>query len=204
MTEGGARRGASLGPAGWAILAATALAVVAADQATKYLAVRDLTRLFERARVERLAERVDLFYSERHIEHLARPPAVVIPGLWQDRYAENPGAAFSLLQRMPPTFRRVFFVVVTLLAVAFVVLMASRASPARRWYVAALGGLLGGVVGNFVDRFTRGYVIDFVDWHLGDSPRLHFPTFNVADLGISIGAMVLLWQVVREALTRDA
>lgn len=188
----------------YAIVVSVALAVLACDQTAKYLVVRDLTILFPWTGTTSLSARLRLFYGEKHIEHLARPPQTVIPGVWQDRYVENPGAAFNLLEHVRPGVRIVFFSVVILLAVAFIATMVARFPPERWGAFVALGGVLGGALGNFVDRMTRGYVIDFIDWHLGASPRLHWPTFNLADVGISLGALVLLFQVTREALRRDA
>ncbi|RMG17714.1 MAG: signal peptidase II [Deltaproteobacteria bacterium] len=185
------------------VLAAVALLVLFADQTTKYLAVRDLTFLFERAGAQSLPERLALFYGERHLEHLRQPPIEIVPGLWRHRYAENTGAAFSLLDGLPPPLRRLFFLLVTGVAVVFVALLARRLPPERRAAHAALGALLGGALGNFVDRMTHGYVIDFVDWYVKAVPPLNFPTFNVADVGITVGAVVLLAHLAREQLKRE-
>ena len=59
--------------------------------------------------------------------------------------------------------------------------------------------MLGGAVGNALDRIIRGYVIDFIDWHWFDPhwmrPNLHWPTFNVADSGISVGLVLLFLEM---------
>ena len=178
--------------------------VTTTDQVTKFWAVDHLTVLFPWAGAVTPAERLHLFYTEQGVEHLVRPATPVIPGAFDLHYTENPGAAFNVLERARPGFRLAFFGLVTLLAVAFISVMVSRFTLEQWPALLALGGVLGGALGNFIDRITRGYVIDFVDWHLGASPRLHFPTFNVADVGISVGALVLLFQVTREALRRDA
>ena len=62
--------------------------------------------------------------------------------------------------------------------------------PAHGWLVAtAFAGILAGAAGNFIDRVRYGYVIDFIDWDLG---FMHWPTFNVADIAISVGVVALL------------
>ena len=188
----------------FAVVLSVAAVVTTTDQLTKFQVVQNLTVLFPWAGAVTPAERFHLFYTEQGVEHLARPAVTVIPGLFDLHYIENPGAAFNVLERANPGFRLAFFGLVTLLAVAFIGVMASRFTLAQWPALLALGGVLGGALGNFIDRITRGYVIDFVDWHLGANPRLHFPTFNVADMGISVGALVLLFQVTREALRRDA
>lgn len=187
----------------WGVLFACALAVLLVDQATKYLAVRDLTDLFDRAGAETFGARVALFYRERGIEHLRHPPVRVMPG-WRHVYTENPGAAFGLLREGSPGFRIAFFSGVTALAGAFVVVMAHRQPPGKWGGLVTLGAILGGVLGNYACRITRFYVIDFVDWYVGDPPRLSWPTFNVADVGISLGVVVLLTLTLKETFRRDA
>ena len=127
----------------------------------------------------------------------------VIDGLVQLRYAENPGAGWGLLAETPLGFRRIFFQLFTTLAMTLLLYIylrgswfgpagsvgasdAARRRTAVRWAVASL---LSGALGNFIDRVRFDYVIDFVDIYTGD---LHWPTFNVADVLISLGAVVLI------------
>ena len=58
-----------------------------------------------------------------------------------------------------------------------------------------LGIILGGAIGNFIDRVRLGYVIDFIDWHWYSSS---WPTFNVADSAISVGVVLLVIEMIRE------
>ncbi|MDF1564506.1 MAG: signal peptidase II [Deltaproteobacteria bacterium] len=176
-----------------------AVAVLLADQATKYLAVRDLTAVFERSGTEALGERVAQFYGESQLEHLARPAAIVIPGVWSHRYTENTGAAFSLFDSAPARFRKVFFVLSMILAAAFVGVFAWRLPREAPWRMVALGAILGGAVGNFIDRAAHLYVIDFIDLLYRMPWWLNIATFNIADAGISCGAAVLLVSIGREA-----
>ena len=100
----------------------------------------------------------------------------------------NPGAAFSFLAGASG-WQREFFVGVALVASGWITWMLHR-HPGRVRFCAALTLILGGAVGNLIDRLWLGAVIDFLDFHvLG----YHWPAFNVADSAISIGAVLLVW-----------
>lgn len=100
----------------------------------------------------------------------------------------NPGAAFSFLAGASG-WQREFFVGVALVASGWITWMLHR-HPGRVLFCVALTLILGGAVGNLIDRLWLGAVIDFLDFHvLG----YHWPAFNVADSAISIGAVLLVW-----------
>jgi len=115
----------------------------------------------------------------------------VMPG-FDLRYARNPGAAWGLLSDVSERYRRPFFVGVSILAMAFIVFTYTRAGQEQRRLRLALALILGGAVGNFIDRMAYGYVVDFVDWHARMFGRVrHWPTFNIADAGITVGVLLL-------------
>ncbi len=99
----------------------------------------------------------------------------------------NTGAAFSFLADASG-WQRWFFVAVGGLAMVFIVAML-RSHSSQRLFSFALACMLGGAVGNVLDRILHGYVIDFVDFHIG---AWHFPAFNVADSAITVGAACLI------------
>jgi len=101
----------------------------------------------------------------------------------------NTGAAFSFLSDAGG-WQRWFFVVLGL-AVSGLVTVWLRRLPAtgRSWLAAALAMVVGGAVGNIIDRLLHGYVVDFISVHYD---RWFFPAFNVADSAITIGAVMLL------------
>lgn len=104
----------------------------------------------------------------------------------------NPGAAFSFLAGASG-WQREFFVGVALLASGWITWMLHR-HPGHVLFCGALTLILGGAVGNLIDRLWLGAVIDFLDFHvLGH----HWPAFNVADSAISIGAALLVWDAFR-------
>lgn len=101
--------------------------------------------------------------------------------------AHNTGAAFSFLAGASG-WQRWFFLGIGVVAVGFIVFMLHRHGH-QRLFAWALTLVLGGAVGNVIDRALHGYVVDFLDFH---AAGWHFPAFNVADCGISVGAALLI------------
>jgi len=99
----------------------------------------------------------------------------------------NSGAAFSFLAGASG-WQRWFFVGIALVAV-LVILWLLRSHAGQRLFSFALACILGGAIGNVIDRLLHGYVVDFLDFHLRS---WHFPAFNVADSAITVGAACLI------------
>jgi signal peptidase II len=110
-----------------------------------------------------------------------------ITGFFNLVLAFNKGAAFSFLAGAPG-WQTPLFVAIALTAVVVVSVLLLR-TPDRRIFCTALALILGGALGNVIDRLRFGQVVDFLDFHaLG----LHWPAFNVADSAITIGAGLLI------------
>jgi signal peptidase II len=117
----------------------------------------------------------------------------VIPGLLRFIYAENPGIAFSFFSSGTQTTRWMLAAFSTV-AACIVVWFAIRTS-AESWRLhLVFAFLFAGIVGNLVDRVRTGRVIDFIDVYVGAH---HWPTFNVADSAITIGAVLLALELFR-------
>ena len=101
--------------------------------------------------------------------------------------AHNTGAAFSFLADAGGWQRWLFTGIA--LATAVFILWQLRAHPGQKLFCFALSSILGGAIGNVVDRLQHGYVVDFLDFHLRG---WHFPAFNVADCAITVGAACLI------------
>ena len=99
----------------------------------------------------------------------------------------NSGAAFSFLASASG-WQRWFFTAVGVGAALFIVHML-RSHPGQKLFSFAMACILGGAIGNVIDRLLHGYVIDFVDMHYAG---WHFPAFNIADSAITIGAVCLI------------
>jgi signal peptidase II len=101
--------------------------------------------------------------------------------------AHNTGAAFSFLQNAGG-WQRWLFTGIGVVATIFIIWML-RSHAGQKLFAFALACILGGAVGNVVDRLMHGYVVDFLDFHWSG---WHFPAFNVADSAITIGAACLI------------
>ena len=114
----------------------------------------------------------------------ARTPIEIIPEVLQFRFVRNTGSAFGLFQGQSG-----IITVLAMGAIAFLAIYYFRQAR-HDWLVAlALGLQIGGAIGNVIDRFRHGYVVDFIDF-----PR--FPTFNVADSAITVGVVLLMYALL--------
>lgn len=123
---------------------------------------------------------------------------VVIPGFFNLIYTENRGMAFGLLAESESEWRSFFLIGLTTCVLAFVASILWQSSPkglaASRWSRTGLSLVLGGAMGNLYDRVARGAVTDFLDFHVAG---FHWPAFNVADTGLTVGAALVLLDLWR-------
>jgi len=118
----------------------------------------------------------------------------VIPGFFDLTYVRNPGGAFSFFADGLPEQRMVFFIGTTVLAIGLLIVFFRRLEPQARLSALALGTILGGAVGNLIDRLRYGEVIDFLDFHLWGGYT--WPTFNLADSFIVVGVGILMLEIL--------
>ena len=142
--------------------------ILALDQATKALVSHTLA----------LHESVPVIESFFHLTH-----------------ERNTGAAFSLFAQTPAWFRQPFFLITTSVAVVALILFLRQTAETNRLMVVAIAAVLGGAVGNFVDRILYGEVTDFLLFHWRG---YYWPAFNVADSCITLGVLGLLWSSMQE------
>lgn len=143
----------------------SALLLGAADQASKVWAVRNLP-LFE--------------------------PRVLVDGFFDLVHVRNTGVAFSLLSNLDHRWVHPLLILATVLAMGAVLAYIAYL-PCRGAAPVGLGLILGGAVGNLIDRARLGYVVDFIDLYWRNH---HWPTFNVADVGITVGVVLLLIDMI--------
>lgn len=113
----------------------------------------------------------------------------VIDGVFNLTLSFNRGAAFGLWSGLESGWREVVLGTTILLALGVVGFLLTRPYYRSRIAQVALAGILGGAIGNVIDRFVYGAVVDFLDFYLGNS---HWPAFNIADSAICIGVGLLL------------
>ncbi|HKO99898.1 MAG TPA: signal peptidase II [Pyrinomonadaceae bacterium] len=123
----------------------------------------------------------------------------IISGFFDLIYTENPGIAFGQLQK-GGAFGRWFFVALAAAAAAGVFYYFLRTARNDDRVLGACALLLAGILGNLTDRARFGYVIDFIALHAG---QYHWPTFNVADASICIGALLLAYDLVFHGKPKD-
>ena len=129
----------------------------------------------------------DQFTKILILGHYQLGDSTVVTAFFNVVRVHNAGAAFSFLSDASG-WQRWLFVGIGAVAMVLIVWML-RSNPTQRLFSAALALILGGAVGNVLDRLLYGYVVDFIDVHWAG---WHFPAFNVADSAISVGAAALI------------
>ncbi len=100
-------------------------------------------------------------------------------------YVENTGSAFGLFKELGSFF----FIIISLIVIATVILFILKEKNNKLGYAL----ILGGAVGNLLDRIQYGYVIDFLEFHVGG---YYWPIFNIADSALTIGVLILLYETL--------
>lgn len=118
----------------------------------------------------------------------------VIENLFSLTYIRNTGAAFGIFAGAELPLRRPLLILFSLVAIGFVVMLLRRLAERERGLIVALTFILGGALGNLIDRVFYGEVIDFLDFYWS---RYHWPAFNFADSFITLGVMITLYCLLR-------
>lgn len=118
---------------------------------------------------------------------------VVIENFFNLTYVLNPGGAFGLFASGSPGLRKFIFLFLSSLVALFVVWFYHRCAKDYVFLSYGLALIFGGAVGNLIDRFRYGVVIDFLDFYLGDA---HWPAFNIADSAITIGMGIMIYHIL--------
>jgi signal peptidase II len=147
------------------ILISVALSIILLDQWTKFL-IHQSMRLHE--------------------------SITVVEGFFAITYIRNPGAAFGFLANLSDHFRFYFFVIISVVALIFLWAFFLKTPQEDFWTQVGISLVVGGAIGNLIDRLRLGEVIDFLDFFIGSA---HWPAFNVADSAISMGLTLLILQL---------
>jgi signal peptidase II len=155
----------------WWIVSGSVAAIVLVDQASKQL----------------------IHHSLRLYQSLP-----IIDGFFNLTYVRNTGAAFGIFAGSAEIYRRPFLIAVSIIAIGVIVMMVRRLSAKNIGLATALSFILGGAIGNLIDRVLHGEVIDFLDCYWG---IYHWPAFNIADSFITVGVTITLIILLRSGET---
>jgi signal peptidase II len=126
----------------------------------------------------------------------------LIEGFFYLTHVRNPGAAFGLFATAPRDVRLIFFIGVSVVAIGIIISFFHRLAPGDRLSALALGFILGGALGNLVDRVRYGEVVDFLHFRLWQG--YSWPDFNLADSFIVVGVGLLLLELLTTEGERSA
>jgi signal peptidase II len=118
----------------------------------------------------------------------------VIEDLFNLTYIRNTGAAFGILAGSAAAFRLPFLLLFSTVAIVFIIFMLRRLPDREKGLITALAFILGGAIGNLIDRIAYGEVIDFLDFYWS---RFHWPAFNLADSFITIGVLITVYYLIK-------
>ena len=151
------------------------------------------TRIFAAAALlSAFADQASKLLVDAKLDFSARVP--VIEGFFYLTHVRNPGAAFGLFADSSPTIRVTLFIGITLVALAMIASFQRRLAPGDRFSALSLGLIMGGAVGNLVDRVFRGEVVDFLHFRLWGGYQ--WPDFNLADSFIVVGVAFLVIELL--------
>ncbi len=139
-----------------------------------------------------LTDRVTKLLAQEILKHKS---ISLIPGILSLNYAENYGAAFSILSSGNPLIRKLFLIIlpaVITLAIGIAILFGRLKNKIE---AISFGLIFGGALGNLFDRILYGKVVDFIDFHY---KNWHYPTFNVADIAVSIGCLAFIISTLKQ------
>ena len=132
---------------------------------------------------------LDLITKKLALENLANsPPVEIIPGFFNLVLVFNSGAAFGIFNDPNSTWQIWLFLAVTLITVCIIIYLLKSMVNDRLSFL-GLALIMGGALGNLVDRVRYQAVVDFLDFYIGN---WHWPAFNVADIGICVGAGLVI------------
>lgn len=118
---------------------------------------------------------------------------IVIEKFFNITHILNPGGAFGLFASRSPEMRKFIFLFISSIVALFILWFYKKAAEHYIFLSYGLALIFGGAIGNLIDRFRYGKVVDFLDFYIGS---YHWPAFNVADSGISIGMCILVYHIL--------
>ena len=117
----------------------------------------------------------------------------IIPGFFSLTHVHNPGGAFGFLAQNAALWRHWLFLGAAVLALGMIIYFHHQTPRSHSYLALGLSLIFGGAIGNLIDRVRFGEVVDFLDFYILNH---HWPTFNVADSGVTVGVIIFLAHIV--------
>ena len=143
-----------------------------------------------------ILDQVTKYLVEKHVR--LYETITVVPGFFNLTHVRNKGAAFGILANVPGIWRSLFFITVTIIAVAVIGFLIR--TTKERLHIIAFSLIAGGAVGNLVDRLRYSEVVDFIQWYV---KNYYWPSFNIADSAISAGVVLLVIDMLLGSSTKS-
>jgi len=138
-----------------------------------------------------LLDQISKWLASNHLE----PNQIlsIIPGFFNLVFVKNRGMAFGILSQSRSGFSYYFLLATTIVAIGVILFFFCWTKREQKWLTVGLSLILGGAIGNLMDRIRLGYVIDFLDFFL---KAYHWPAFNMADTAVTAGTFWLLINII--------
>ena len=152
------------------------------DKYRRLIVIAGLIVILDQATKLLVLEALPLFHS-----------VPIVPGFFNLTHIHNPGGAFGFLSSGSSTLQRLVFLSASILAIGLVLYFYNKTPRSFTLLSSGFALIIGGALGNLIDRIRMGKVVDFLDFYIGD---IHWPAFNVADSAVSIGMLIFVFHLV--------
>ena len=126
-----------------------------------------------------------------HTHFMVGESVTIIPNYFNFTYVRNAGGAFGLFNEANSVIRTILFILFPMIAFIIVLNILKKIEHKEKFPILALSFIVGGAIGNLIDRIHFNYVIDFLDFHLPNG--WVWPTFNIADTAVVTGVLLISW-----------
>jgi len=117
----------------------------------------------------------------------------IIPGLFNITHIHNPGGAFGFMAHQDSSLRNFLFIILSSFAVCVIFYFYKNTNRTHPFLASGFALILGGAIGNLIDRIRFGKVVDFLDFYIRN---YHWPAFNIADSAITVGVTVFIFHLL--------
>lgn len=143
---------------------------------------------------------IDQFTKYLALDNLALGDVIQVTSFFNFTLAYNPGGAFGFLAQSSETLRMLVFIAVVAVIIIIMIVFYAHYYTKSRWVSLWIAMIISGAVGNLIDRARLQSVIDFLDLHVFD---YHWPTFNFADICVTLGIILFILHVLLEGVLRQ-